>query len=245
MAKRTKQKSSPRPATVKRQASARKPPKVARPLPASQKKTEAQSKSKSAAGPLVEAVAVTQASQPTPESGPPQQAIVLFEQGMSALQRHAYERAAETFSSLIKSYPGERTLLDRVRVYLDLCKRELQRRPTGPQTSEERLTLATLALNNGTDGEAENLAKRVLAEDPHQDLAAYLLAVIAARRGHTQAALDYLRRAVEINPASRAQARHDEDFGVLHDLDAFHELTDVGAQSLQAAKIAKRSRTDQ
>ena len=36
-------------------------------------------------------------------------------------------------------------------VYLALCERELARRPVEPRTTEERLTAATAALNNGDD----------------------------------------------------------------------------------------------
>jgi tetratricopeptide (TPR) repeat protein len=194
-------------------------------------------------------VTPTQAASPSPP-GPPREAIGLFEQGISALQRHAYASASEAFSTLLSSYPGERTLLDRARVYLDICARESRRQPALPETSEERLTAATLALNNGREVEAENLAKRVLADDPRQDLAAYLLAVIAARRGHLDAALQFLRQAVTINPESRAQARHDEDFDAFQDLEAFRSLTDSAVQTPAAAQVpppvktARRGRAD-
>jgi tetratricopeptide (TPR) repeat protein len=169
----------------------------------------------------------------------------LFEQGMTAMQRHAYDRAGEAFDALIAGYPAERTLLDRARVYRDLCARELRRQTAAPKkpSSEERLTLATLALNNGRDVEAENLAKQVLADDPKQDLAAYLLAAIEARRGHANRALEFLEQAIKINPGSRAQARHDEDFATLQDLDAFRSLTDVTSRPAEPPKpVAKRGR---
>jgi tetratricopeptide (TPR) repeat protein len=156
----------------------------------------------------------------------PREALDLFERGMAALQRHAYDRASEAFEALAQSETGERALIDRARVYLELCDRELRRRPVAPATSEERLTAATLALNNGNDKEAERLAKHVLNDDPRQDLAAYLLAAIEARRGHVDAAMTRLRQAIDLNPGSRAQARHDEDFAAFHDLEAFRSLTE-------------------
>jgi len=146
---------------------------------------------------------------------------------MAALQQHRYAPAAECFRALLDRFPAEGALLDRARVYLDLCGRESSRRPPEPRTIEERLTAATASLNNGAHDRAENLARGVLAEDPRQDLALYLLAVIEVRRGAHDKALSYLGQAIAISPEARAQARHEADFEPLHDLEAFHELTEL------------------
>ena len=45
--------------------------------------------------------------------------------------------------------------------------------------------------------------------------------------GSFEKALSYLGQAIAISPEARAQARHEADFGPLHDLDAFHELTEL------------------
>jgi len=163
---------------------------------------------------------------PPPPPGPSPDALVLYQQGMEALQRHAYEQSAQRFQTLLTQFPGERALLDRTRVYLELCQRELDRRPSDPRTVEERLTAATAALNNGNDAQAEQLVQSVLAADGSQDLALYLMAAIEARRGGTDAALSYLGQAIAISPEVRAQARHDADFEVLRNDDAFHALID-------------------
>jgi tetratricopeptide (TPR) repeat protein len=154
---------------------------------------------------------------------------------MEALQQHKYGPASETFTQLVERHPLERALLDRARVYLDLCKRELSRRPTEPRTIEERLTAATAALNNGAHDRAESLARGVLAEDPHQDLALYLLAVIEVRRGSFDKALSYLGQAIALSPEARAQARHEPDFEPLFDVPAFQELTELPPQSAPGA----------
>jgi len=159
---------------------------------------------------------------------------------MTALQAHQYKEAAATFMGLIDQYPAERALLDRARVYLDLCQRELERRPGAPRTIEERLIEATAALNNGDDRRAETLAKGVVADSPDQDLALYLLAVVEARRGDQDAALALLTRAFEVRPEIRAQARHDADFEPLRPLDAFKQLLDRPVTDAPAAVLAPR-----
>jgi tetratricopeptide (TPR) repeat protein len=145
---------------------------------------------------------------------------------MEALQRHEYETAAGRFRALLEGHPTERALLDRARVYLALCERALSERPVEPRTVEERRTAATAALNSGHDARAESLARGVLAEDPHDDMALYLLAAIEVRRGALEKAISYLSQAIAISPEARAQARHEADFEPLRGLEAFKELTD-------------------
>jgi tetratricopeptide (TPR) repeat protein len=158
-------------------------------------------------------------------SSPPAEALALFQRGMEALQRHAYGEASTAFDAVIMGFPQERGLLDRAKVYLDLCARESARRPPAPKTIEERLTAATAALNNDDDSAAEELARSVLGDDPKHDLALYLLAAIFARRGSTADALDFLGRAISLSPEASTQARTDNDFTSLHDEDAFWTLT--------------------
>ena len=145
---------------------------------------------------------------------------------MEALQRHQYADAAESFAAVEAAFPGERALLDRSRVYLELCQRELRRKPAAELGSpEERLTAATAALNNDDEARAEALVHSVLAEDAEHDLALYLSAAIHARRGQADLAITVLRRAVAVSPDAGAQARLDPDFDSLHHSEAFVALT--------------------
>jgi tetratricopeptide (TPR) repeat protein len=145
---------------------------------------------------------------------------------MEALQKHAYADASMAFNAVVMGYSSERALLDRARVYLELCARESGRRPPAPRTIEERLTAATAALNNGDDRAGEELARSVLGDDPGHDLALYLLAAVFARRGSSAEALEFLGKAIALSPEASAQARSDDDFASLRDEDAFWTLTE-------------------
>src|SRR5262249_20095996 len=121
--------------------------------------------------------------QPPPPTPPPADAVRLFQSGMEALQRHQYAAASDCFAELTSAFPAERPLLDRARVYLELCQREMRRRPAELGSPEERVTAATAALNNDDEVRAAALVDSVLAEDGEHDLALYLSAAIHARRG--------------------------------------------------------------
>jgi tetratricopeptide (TPR) repeat protein len=161
---------------------------------------------------------------------------------MLSLQRHDFDAAAEAFGSLLERFPRERALGDRARVFLELCGRARRERPTPPQTREERLTAATAALNNGNEDEAERLARSVLAENPEVELALYLLAAVAARRGLADLAMQYLSQAIAVSPEVSAQARQDPDFAILRGLPAFRELTEASSRAAQRRRRGRGER---
>ncbi len=174
---------------------------------------------------------------------PAADAVLGFERGMSELQKHNYAAAKITFQGLLDNFPSEGFLTDRARVYLQLADRELQRRPAS--SVEERLTAATAALNNNDDVEAGRLAESAFKDDRTADLAVYLMAIVAARQGRTTDALAHIKLAIEINPDSRVQARQDEEFDILLELDEFHTLTEAPptpAPSQLAKKPLKKGR---
>lgn len=169
---------------------------------------------------------------------PSVEAVGAFERAMSALQRHDYKTASTTFQTILSEYPNEGFLADRARVYLELAARELRRQPAGSGNIEERLTSATHALNNHNDVEAARLATDVLNEDSSQDLAEYLLAVVAARGGDVETSLAHLRAAISLNPECRLQARQDEEFDPLMDSDDFHALIEAPTSTASSAAAA-------
>jgi tetratricopeptide (TPR) repeat protein len=199
------------------------------------RKTAAPAKGKSAASRPAAAPPRIFRQVPTPPPPPPlatpkppaADAVSAFERGMAELQRHNYAGAKTTFQGLLDNFPSEGFLTDRARVYLQLADRELQRRPASSGSVEERLTAATAALNNNDDAEAGRLAESAFKDDRSQDLAVYLMAIVAARQGRTDDALAHIKMAIEINPESRVQARQDEEFDILLELDEFHTLTEA------------------
>jgi tetratricopeptide (TPR) repeat protein len=172
----------------------------------------------------VPAVAVARPAPPPDLLDP--QAVASFQQAVEALYAKRYRAAADQFRSLLERFPGERPLLERSRLYLQLAEREMNREEANPRTIEERLTAATAALNTDQDAEAERLVRAVLGDDPKHDLALYLMAAIEARRGDSDAAITFLTRAISVSPEVRAQARHDRDFESLRHSDRFHQLVD-------------------
>ena len=155
------------------------------------------------------------------------EAVAVYERGLDALQRHAFAEATALFESVLRQYPDEKELLERVRLYLNICQRQATPKETSPQTIDERLYAATLAINGGQYDQAIAHLRLVRDEDPDNDHALYMLAVAHAQRSELAEAVAHLERAIALNPENRALARTDPDLDPLRDDEAFRSALEA------------------
>jgi Tfp pilus assembly protein PilF len=148
----------------------------------------------------------------------------VYETGVRALQRHDFAAAADSLRGVIQHYPGERELVERARLYLQVCERETARRPSGPQTPSESVYAATVALNAGDVEGALGHLNRALEKAPDSDHAHYIMSVALVDKGDPALALVHLRHAITLNPDNRSVALQDPDLGALRHLEAFHQV---------------------
>jgi Tfp pilus assembly protein PilF len=179
------------------------------------------------------------AVKPAPVVAPPQpppppvrkptyhEAVAMYERGLQALQRRDFAASADALRTVIERYPDERELLERARLYLKVCERELEPKEPAPKTADEWVYAATVALNQGDEANALLHLQRALAADARHDHAHYMMAVASARRSDVNAALDHLRRAVALNPENRSIARQDPELESLRDAPAFKAALDT------------------
>jgi outer membrane protein assembly factor BamD (BamD/ComL family) len=171
------------------------------------------------------------------------EAVALYERGLEALQRHDFAGAGSLFESVLRLYPEEKELHERVRLYLNICQRQATPKEAAPQTQEERLYAATLAINGGRYDQAITNLRLVRDEDPDNDHALYMLAVAHAQRDEPAEAIAHLERAIALNPENRALAKSDPDLEPLRGDDAFRTALDTPAASRTDRRRPVRSRT--
>src|SRR6476660_5127156 len=195
-----------------------------RPLTSRQTKTRVAAASTHAAGSMSPTMSAGAAQPPQPPPGRRStyfEAVAVCERGLEALQRHDFQVAADLFESVLRQYPEEKELQERVRLYLNICERHATPREAVPQSIEERLYASTLAINGGRYDEAISHLRLVRDEDPDNDHALYMLAVAHAQRGEHAEAVAHLERAIALNPENRALARTDPDLDPLRGDEAF------------------------
>jgi hypothetical protein len=234
---RTSARKPARVAKKKAQAPRRGPVRSAAGRPAARKAVKAVRTAKPAPKALAKVQAKPQPkAAPAPPPPPPQppprkptyhEAVAMYERGLQALQRRDFAASADALRIVIERYPDERELLERARLYLKVCERELEPKEPAPKTADEWVYAATVAQNSGDDATALRHLQRALAEDARHDHAHYMMAVASAQRQDTASALDHLRRAVSLNPENRSRARQDPDLEALRDDTGFRTALDA------------------
>ena len=145
-----------------------------------------------------------------------------YQAAVQLLQQGKYDKALAAFEKLLPSAPPE--LLERTRMYIATCRRQMEQSQLAFQTPEERYDYAISQLNQGYYEEAREQFNGVIGDDPQADYAYYGLAVLDSITGHPQECLDNLARAIGLNPKNRLQARSDNDFQSMVDDPRFTEL---------------------
>jgi tetratricopeptide (TPR) repeat protein len=145
-----------------------------------------------------------------------------YQSAVQLLQQGKFDRALATFEKLLPSAPAE--LLERTKMYIVTCQRQIKRSALTFQTPEERYDYAISQLNQGYFEDAREQLNGVITDNPRADYAYYGLAVLDSITGRPQDCLENLARAIELNPRNRLQARSDNDFQSMVDDPRFTEL---------------------
>jgi len=145
-----------------------------------------------------------------------------YQSAVQLLQQGKFDKALAAFEKLLHSAPPE--ILERAKMYIATCQRQMDRSKLAFQTPEERYDYAISQLNQGYYEEAREQFNGVISDDPRADYAFYGLAVLDSITGHPQDCLDNLARAIDLNPKNRLQARSDNDFQSMVDDPRFTEL---------------------
>lgn len=149
-------------------------------------------------------------------------AFQLYQSAVQLLQQAKYDKALAAFEKLLPTAPPE--ILERTRMYISTCKRQLEHTQLAFLTPAERYDYAISQLNQGYYEEAREQLSGVIQDDPQADYAFYGIAVLDSITGHPQDCLDNLARAIDLNPRNRLQARSDNDFQSMVDDPRFTEL---------------------
>jgi tetratricopeptide (TPR) repeat protein len=145
-----------------------------------------------------------------------------YQNAIQLMQQGKYEKARVLFEKLSRDAAPE--ILERSRIYLAVCQRNVQESSLTFKNSDEQYDYAVSLLNSGSFEEARDQFEALLTETPGADYAHYGMALLSSMTGQAEEALEHLSRAIAINPANRIQARSDPDFVDMADDPRFTEL---------------------
>jgi tetratricopeptide (TPR) repeat protein len=171
-------------------------------------------------------------------------AVRAYEHGVEALQQRDYARAAQLLESVIDRYPDEKELHERVRLYLNVCRRQAAPPDHTPRSPAERVYAATLAINAGVYDHGLRHLQLALEAEPANDHVHYMLGVVHALRQEFASSLAHLQRAVELNPENRFLALQDADLAALRETDpSFRSIINAPFTARRERRDGHRPRT--
>jgi len=168
------------------------------------------------------------------------QAVQNYEVAVKAMQEHKFEKAKGLLEKILAA--GNRELMDRARVHLNLCNQQLAGGATTFKTHEEHFDYAVSLLNGGQFDQARTHMEKILKSNPKADFAYYGMAVVDCLTGQVESSLKNLGESIRLNPQNRFQARNDSDFQNMADDPRFTELLYPEPTDLPSAASDQRKR---
>ena len=155
-------------------------------------------------------------------------ALAQLEKGIESIYRKDFKKAFAELKSLIEKYPNETEITASARSYIDICIRnEARHKKPAMATHNQTYAMGIMEHNKANYDKAIAHFQQSLEKYPCADYIYYSIAASLALKGDVSAAIENLRKAVELNRDSRIHAKNDPDFTALEGNTEFFEL--IGA----------------
>lgn len=158
-----------------------------------------------------------------------QKALGAYAEASKEFRRQKFEKAAESFRSFIEKYPAERELVDRAKMYIAISEEKV-REPKSPvplKTFEDHYHYGVYKTNAGEFEEAQKLLEKAQKMNPEEGRVHYALADLFCLMGQSDAALEHLKKAIQIDKFFRTLAQNESDFEPLRDDKKFRLITRI------------------
>jgi tetratricopeptide (TPR) repeat protein len=162
------------------------------------------------AGSLAPAAGATSVAAAAPRPAPAPGQLQLYETGIRLFHAARYREARELFQQAAGG--ADRAVAHRAELHARMCDRRLHSAVALPQSAEEHYTYGVALINSRELPAAREHLQAALGMNADADHVLYALALCHGLAGDLQASYENLRRAIELQPRNRIQARQDADF---------------------------------
>lgn len=145
-----------------------------------------------------------------PQMAPEQDQLQCYESGIRLFHSSRFREAREMFARAAKG--SDRGIAHRAELHARMCDRRLEEPVAVPQSAEDHYTYGVALINSRELTAAREHLEAALAMNAEADHVLYALALCHGLAGDLQSAYENLRRAIELQPRNRIQARQDADF---------------------------------
>ena len=120
-------------------------------------------------------------SKPTTAATENKQMLQDYQNALQLMQQGKYEKARVLFEKLTRDASPE--ILERSRIYLTVCQRNVQEGSLSFNTTDEQYDYAVSLLNSGSYEEARDQFESILTLAPDADYAHYGMALLSSMTG--------------------------------------------------------------
>lgn len=154
-----------------------------------------------------------------------QKALAAYGLAMKEFHKGDLEKAAESLTAFIETYPDDRELIDRARMYLEICKKKPKKEPVHLKSFEDYHQYAVYKINSGDNEGALKLLEKALEFKTEEGRIYYLMADACVRMGKIDDCLEYLKKAFQKDKFFVILAQNEIDFEPLWEDRKFKLIT--------------------
>ncbi len=138
-----------------------------------------------------------------------EKALAAYSQGIKAFRKGDCAKAKEYFEALLEKHAAEKELVDRAKIYLDICEIRQKKDAIPLKTFEDYFLYAVYKLNQEDFEETIKLLEKARAKEPNEGKAVYLMALAYCQMGDVDKCLESLKEAVHMDKFFGILARNE------------------------------------
>jgi len=154
-----------------------------------------------------------------------QKALLTYNQAMKAFRKGDYEKTAEILKTFSEKHASEKELVDRAQIYLTICKERQKKEKILLKTFDDFYQYSVYRINQGEYKEALKWLERARQMKPKEGKIFYLMADAYCIMGDTEACLEHLKKAIQIDKYFSILAQNESDFESLREDKKFSLIT--------------------
>jgi len=158
-----------------------------------------------------------------------QKSLAVYAEALKEFRKEKFDKAVELLKSFVEKHPGERELVDRAKFYIKIAEERTKeaKEVVSLKTAEDYFHYGVYRMNTGDFEEAQKLLEKALKLKPDDGKIYYALADLNSLAGQTDASLEHLKKAIQIDKYFRILAQNETDFQPLWEDKKFKLITRV------------------
>ena len=154
-----------------------------------------------------------------------QKALAAFGQAAKEFHKGEFEKAAESFRGFMEKFPAESEIVDRAKTYLAIAQHRPKKETATLKTFEDHYRAGVVKINQRDYPGAVKLLEKALEFKENDSLVNFLLADVHCLLGEADAALEFLKKAVQKDKTYAILAQNEPDFEPLWEDKKFKLVT--------------------